>query len=130
MEKKCRECLKSKPIEDFYFVPKKIGKRRSLCKVCFGKIKTRPKCKDTFEKNLKSRYGIMRDDYEKMLVAQGGGCAICGGTEKLVVDHNHKTGVVRGILCFGCNVAIGHMLEDTARLRKAVAYLAQNSELK
>lgn len=57
---------------------------------------------------LKTRYNITEDDYEKILATQGGGCAICGraetGRTRHHVDHDHKTLVVRGILCFRCNV--------------------------
>ena len=68
------------------------------------------------------------DDYEKMLAAQGGGCAICGTTDTspwscFCVDHDHTSGEVRGLLCRACNTCIGQAEDDTERLRKAIAYL-------
>ena len=74
--------------------------------------------------SLRRKYGISQEDYEARLRAQGGACAICGATDrKLVVDHNHQTGRVRGILCFNCNLMIGHCGEIVATLEKAAKYL-------
>lgn len=85
---------------------------------------------DVRDRNLFARYGITRDRYNAILAAQAGGCAICGGTDRLHVDHCHTTKKVRGILCFGCNTAIGHMKDEASRLRLAALYLdaAQSSE--
>lgn len=61
-------------------------------------------------KRLMSLYGITLEQYEQMLTAQNGVCAICGRIptgRSLHVDHNHKTGEVRGLLCHSCNFAIG-----------------------
>lgn len=82
---------------------------------------------------LQRTYGITKRDYDTMLVQQQGVCAICGGegflmnTErhkvKLVVDHNHTTGEVRGLLCHNCNRAIGLLQENTQHLEAAIHYL-------
>jgi hypothetical protein len=76
---------------------------------------------------LKTRYGITVDEYDQMLIAQGGGCAICGrprsGKKNLPVDHNHKTGRVRGVLCHPCNRWIGVIVDDPEKARRAAAYL-------
>jgi hypothetical protein len=53
----------------------------------------------------------------------GKSCAVCGSTEKLVVDHCHKRKKLRDPLCHGCNVGLGMFGEDPARLREAAAYL-------
>ena len=55
--------------------------------------------------------GITDEGYQALLEAQGGKCAICGnppkeGGRRLHVDHNHRTGKVRGLLCFRCNRAL------------------------
>lgn len=50
-------------------------------------------------------------------------CAICNATSDLVGDHDHKSGLPRGILCRKCNLAIGNMADDPARLRAAAEYL-------
>jgi len=64
-----------------------------------------------------------------MLVAQGNSCAICGAVEpsgcgNWHTDHNHDTGLTRGILCYHCNLGIGHFRDDPKRLMAAIAYLA------
>jgi hypothetical protein len=79
-------------------------------------------------------YGLTYADYEAMLEAQGGVCAICGNHEEqvmrksgkrkaLAVDHDHETGVVRGLLCNGCNTGIGHFREDPDRMEAAARFL-------
>ena len=60
--------------------------------------------------NLKRLYGLTIEDYDGMLIAQNGVCAICkeGPSEfRLAVDHNHETGAIRGLLCNSCNVRLG-----------------------
>ncbi|MEX3809021.1 endonuclease VII domain-containing protein [Paraburkholderia sp. BR13439] len=77
-------------------------------------------------------YGIDYDAYLSMLAEQSGVCALCGGEGfvmaghhklKLVVDHCHKTGRIRGLLCHNCNRALGLLQDDTDVIRKAVGYL-------
>lgn len=74
-------------------------------------------------------YGLTRGAYAAMLEGQGGGCAICGTTHPgnkrrhFAVDHDHDTGKVRGLLCMGCNRALGMMSDDAALLRKAAEYI-------
>lgn len=77
--------------------------------------------------NLKRLYGITLDDYQVLLDEQGGVCAICKrtrGIRKLHVDHDHDTGIVRGLLCHACNTALGLLGEDPAILSAALEYLA------
>ena len=78
--------------------------------------------------HLRRKFGITLEDFEGMLVAQGGGCAICGrpapeGTS-LHVDHDHETGAVRGLLCFTCNGALGMLTESREYLDRASDYLS------
>jgi hypothetical protein len=64
--------------------------------------------------HLRRTYGLEPTDYEEMLTAQGGVCAICEGEpgdRPLDVDHDHSTGQVRGLLCHKCNKALG-LLND------------------
>lgn len=75
--------------------------------------------------HLRSRYGITIDQYEEMLQRQGGLCAICHiAHEKLVVDHCHGTGRVRGLLCNTCNAGIGYLQDDPLLVFRAVSYLS------
>lgn len=62
--------------------------------------------------NLKFLYNLSIADYEKMFKTQGGSCGICGKHQsefkvRLAVDHNHKTGEIRGLLCNTCNSKLG-----------------------
>ena len=81
----------------------------------------------------RAQLGLSLDEYEALLARQGGGCAICGATPKRVkkdgtpyrlqVDHDHKTGKVRGLLCFQCNRLTLGKHADAERLRRAADYL-------
>lgn len=77
---------------------------------------------------LINNYGITMADYEVILASQNNCCAICSKTpqesgRRLYVDHNHKTGVVRGLLCINCNSAIGKLGDSVALLKNAIQYL-------
>jgi hypothetical protein len=77
--------------------------------------------------HLKRKYGITLDEYDAMLAAQDGGCAICGAPEpdgqSLHVDHCHDTDAIRGLLCFRCNAGLGQFEHCVERLEAAAAYL-------
>jgi hypothetical protein len=82
----------------------------------------------TRQTKLRVRYGITPECYEDMLAKQGGVCAICGGEPhryRLAVDHDHKSGKVRSLLCSPCNTALG-ALENTAWRNLAEAYLERH----
>lgn len=77
--------------------------------------------------HLKRAYGLSREAYEAMVESQGGRCAICEITpEKLAVDHDHKTGRIRGLLCRSCNLSIGHFRDSPKALMAAAIYLERN----
>lgn len=79
--------------------------------------------------NLSSKYGLTEEAYFEMLIHQGGGCKICGATEgnekhgKLFVDHCHKFGVVRGLLCGRCNSGISLLRDCPETIRAALFYV-------
>lgn len=76
--------------------------------------------------HLKRKYGMTPEQYDEMLAAQGGGCAICGRPPKKIslhVDHDHETGAIRRLLCFLCNNLLGDAGDDPGLLEKAAAYL-------
>lgn len=87
--------------------------------------------------SLKKQYGISIHEYREMLGKQGNVCAICKQEEKsvaptsgkrrrLFVDHCHKTGKIRGILCSNCNAGIGYLKDNPEYLRSAIEYLGGN----
>lgn len=77
--------------------------------------------------SIKYRYGLTLDQWHELFDGQGKCCAICKTktTRGWCVDHSHKTGEVRGILCHPCNTAIGFMEENKERLQQAIDYLTK-----
>jgi hypothetical protein len=84
--------------------------------------------------HLKHKFGLAIEAYDAMLVAQGGVCAICKrgetkkhpygvGADRLAVDHCHRTGKVRALLCRGCNHSMGSYGDDPALLRAMADYV-------
>ena len=85
----------------------------------------------TYEGHLRRQYGIDLEQFARMYEQQGHACAVCfvhlplDGSKELVphVDHCHTTGKVRGLLCHSCNIGVGMLKDDPARLRQAANYL-------
>jgi len=80
--------------------------------------------------NLKRLYSIDSKEYSRMLEQQKGCCAICKsppGKKFLAVDHCHKTGRVRGLLCFRCNTGLGGLRDSQKILLEAIQYLKRTS---
>lgn len=76
------------------------------------------------DRHYQKTYGITLAQYNEMLIAQDGRCAICGAvTARLLVDHCHTTGKVRGLLCGPCNTGLGLFRDSVGALTKAVQYL-------
>lgn len=147
--RKCRKCGKEAVCEDDLanFVKHKQCKygRDNQCLKCVGKRTdahrrknneyyakwqrdNREKVSDSqFSSNIKSKYGITREQYDDLLGSQNGVCAICKNSEtsgkRLAVDHCHVTLAVRGLLCSRCNTAIGLFKDNKEAMKKAIAYL-------
>lgn len=78
--------------------------------------------------DLKRKFGISLEEYEKLNIAQDFKCAICQKHEsefkiKFAVDHNHETKAIRGLLCKDCNTGIGLFKDDITLLLSAINYL-------
>jgi hypothetical protein len=77
--------------------------------------------------HLKRKFGHTSAEYEAKLADQGGGCALCGRApapgRQLDIDHDHRTGAVRGLVCNGCNQGLGQFQDDPIRLAYAASYL-------
>lgn len=120
----CRVCAHEQDIEQFYRKDPRTERRSTRCKRC--------QIASQREKSL----GISEAQYRQILADQHGACAICGMLESdpklqrqiLAVDHNHKTGQIRGLLCGNCNTAIGLFKDDANRMRDAIFYLDNHQE--
>ena len=132
----CSTCKEAKSITDFGLDKKSSRGRKYACKECIN-AKRRDRYQDDNRRyHLKSKYGITPEQYGKMLEAQKNLCAICreSGSERsggrrarastrLYVDHDPVSGDVRGLLCHKCNVAIGLLYDDPARIDRAAKYV-------
>lgn len=99
--------------------------------------------RETYAPRNLLRHGVTLDQYDALLAAQGGGCAICGSTNprgrgRFHVDHDHACcpgkkscgSCVRGLLCGNCNPGLGAFGDDPDRLLAAAAYLITSREAK
>lgn len=121
-KKKCACCGEVKSVADFGKHWNQHDKLNARCRRCHRNA------------NLVRSYGITIEDYEEMLDGQHFRCAICGkhasdeSDRDLSVDHCHKTGKIRGLLCQVCNCGLGWVGDDPSVLLRAVAYLQKHSE--
>ena len=79
------------------------------------------------DRHLMYKYQWNNAIFEHVLLMQGGGCAMCGSTDRLCVDHNHQTGHTRGILCNDCNLTIGYAKDNTTTLENAISYISEHA---
>ncbi len=147
-EQECRVCHVMLPLSEFHKQhTMKLGVRK-ICKKCNSDVAAEwndANLDRVLDNRLRRDFGITLDDYNVMLEAQNGLCAICGeppritlGREsqrreerrqgrqrapQLVVDHDHETGKIRGLLCVPCNRGIGFLKDDTVTVRSALKYL-------
>lgn len=90
--------------------------------------------KDKFrDRRFLKKFGITLDEYNKIFEEQNGCCVICEKHQieferALAVDHNHKTGEVRGLLCTYCNMGIGQLNENIEVLERAIKYLKKYND--
>ena len=117
--------------ETRYRYQNKSGYWNSYCKSCHNitaKIRYNPIASKaaSHKSNLKTKYGLTPEQYKTLMQVQNGVCAICKKQDYrlLSVDHDHKTGKIRGLLCQACNYGLGCFEDDSLRLMHAVLYLA------
>lgn len=131
-EKQCTSCLEIKQLSDFW---KSARKRKDGTQAYRHECKKCQSSKTTVyirNANLK-KYGITEEIYEKERKKQNFSCLICNKHEeteflgKLNIDHDHKTGKYRGLLCTNCNHGLGKFLDDSKLLQKAIEYLNARS---
>lgn len=128
----CKICKEEKFIDEFY--PKKGGYFTHSCKLCLSK-KQKSYIKDgeylsvyQRERSLRENYKITLAEYDELLYFQDGKCAICGIhsselNRSLAVDHDHRTGKIRGLLCNSCNQGLGYFKDKISNLEDALYYL-------
>ncbi len=140
MNRKCRTCHKQKPLTSFYKTGRKNGNnldaRHSECKECTKKrvaasYKANPD--QSRDSELRRKYGITLADFKQMVIEQDSKCACCG-TDKAGgkhntwnVDHCHKTGKVRDLLCKNCNLILGMVDDDIQHLFQLMNYLVKHN---
>lgn len=93
---------------------------------------TRQRAQERYVYQLMRRFGMTLEDYVRLGVRQKWRCRICDRSREelqqdLVVDHNHKTGKVRGLLCKGCNQALGLLHDEVEWIQRAIDYLTSAS---
>lgn len=142
----CRTCKQELPLDQFGpNMAMRVGRKRD-CKKCLADYASRwvdQNPEKAFDTYLRRTYGLTLERYSELLAEQGGCCAICGepptvqnsgrwtrkrrrpAPPKLVVDHDHETGKVRGLLCGMCNAGLGHLKDSLDVLRFAIKYLEE-----
>lgn len=134
--KLCTKCGETKPLSDFHKGTGRKDGHASHCKVCSNERarqwnKNNPERKAYFrdrdnDKRTADRYNLSAQELKDLRYAAAGRCAICKRELRLVVDHDHETGRVRGMLCRRCNLGIGHLDDNPVTLIAALAYLSKN----
>jgi hypothetical protein len=127
MEKTCSKCKRLLPISSFPKDKQVLDGHSSHCSKCRGSYK------ESREKRIDRLFKI---SYTNLLEVQKGCCAICGCKatprksskgDNFDVDHDHKTNIVRGVLCRGCNLMIGLLERPNIDLLQVVNYLTSDS---
>ena len=117
MQITCTKCKQTKPLNLTFFPPhnKKKNGFDSWCR----------KCRSTYRNSIcRGKHRNSISDKDLIQLKQNiKNCMICGSIEKLVVDHDHKTNEVRGMLCNHCNRGLGHFRDNPKTLSKAIDYL-------
>lgn len=129
--KTCPKCETPKELSEFY--KRKNGTYDSWCRKCImkknsslnHKYRNTSKAKENKKwYQFKKKYGLSKEEYELMLHKQQGKCLCCNIVPtKICVDHDHKTGAVRGLLCVKCNMAIGLAGDNWMVLQKLADYI-------
>jgi hypothetical protein len=141
-EKLCTKCGDVKPIKKFrrkydaYGITNYYESHCTDCRNAY--VRGRYDYDKERDKQLRQNYGISLDEYNELFKAQNGVCAVCGCPETrrpgrrkrtedyipmLHVDHDHKTGKIRGLLCSECNTALGSLHDDPNRIKALLKYI-------
>lgn len=128
--KTCSRCSETKAVGDFHRRTRSPDGRSPECAACNIKVQAAYRTKNpeahrrgSRRWRLKNVYNTTEEQVEQMTADQGGKCAICDLEGPLVIDHDHKTGQVRWMLCRRCNLALGHFDDDPVRIARAAGML-------
>lgn len=139
-EKICCNCKEPKPRSDFAKNKRRKDGLQNVCRPCkqawdkvnYQKVREsrKPYKRNTYDKQREYNWkangiNLTSARYREMYEEQEGKCQICKLKKKLCVDHDHKTGIVRGLICANCNRAIGLLGDDATTLQAAAEYLAR-----
>jgi hypothetical protein len=135
----CKRCEKFLPHTNFGSDKSRISGKSIYCKKCRARLAKEQRQKRPAEKSQYDRYrryGISKEKFDSMMETQENRCAICK-TDKpstaygiFYVDHCHKTGAIRGLLCHKCNTGIGLLNDDPSILESAILYLQKYDSTK
>lgn len=136
--KQCTKCGVQKPLSEFYKQKATISGLAYKCKLCSNTAVTNWKARNPEKqkihqkrKDLKYKYNISLEQFNGMLISQNNSCAICfikfKDKKSTHVDHCHKTGTIRSLLCAKCNVLLGMAKDSIAVLKSAQEYLQKYS---
>lgn len=133
----CCACKRFKKKRCFAACRRKRNGLQGICKKCsalaavYYRQKYPHRLKASHLKHRLKRFGLTPEQYDKLLLAQMGACAVCSRTEKrkLAVDHDHSTGKIRGLLCTRCNNGLGAFNDNTDLLNAAIVYINKNRSL-
>ena len=117
--RRCADCRQVKVLAEFPRHPTNVSGYNCYCKACHNQRGR--------ARHFQRSYGMTAQDVESLGRAQGGVCAVCRGRRAEHVDHDHVTGIVRGLLCFSCNAALGQFRDDIATLQRAIDYLRRTT---
>ena len=125
---RCKDCAKAYAKK---YREENLEKARLTSKLSYQKNVDRHK-KRVEVRRLEREYGLSQEDYRNLLVEHDNKCAICDkiggvGLEKLVIDHCHKSGKVRGLLCRLCNTSLGGFQDSPHILNKAIQYVEKQN---
>lgn len=135
--KTCSRCSRELSADEFPISRKVKGGRSSWCKDCHAeyaahKWRSDPKYIARLRNSqYRRKFGITLEQYEAMLVDQGGTCYVCKqppNGRRLAVDHCHRTGRIRRLLCIECNRALGAVEDDPERLLALACYLESHRQ--
>jgi hypothetical protein len=150
--KRCSRCKEMKSVDEFFADKNRYDGRQQYCMTCqnarhrqwvdenreqvnrYARERYQNDPHRYMEYERKSHYGLPHGTYERMLIEQGGKCAICGTDDPsprrhFAVDHCHTTGTVRGLLCQSCNHGLGRFNDSPSILEKALKYLLKYSQV-